>query len=172
MTQQIKFADELLQQFDQLNSEFTDNAFGTGDLAVSVVIEYSHLYEHADILKALAAQTHIQYDSLRDRERVSRAIPLNARQIYPLSFHQWRACMSRQSDPLLVAEWCVSQDKLPTVEEIRNHVGPYPEKPRWLKQFIRLQDIAQNVLDNKDTPGHVIDVLVPVVAIEGIPPMP
>jgi hypothetical protein len=169
---QIKFSDELLLQFDQLNGEFTDNAFSTGDLAAQVADEYGHLYAHADILRALADQTHIQYDSLRDRERVARAIPRSARLQYPLSFHQWRACMSRHSDPISIAEWAVSQDKLPTVNEIREHVGADPENPRWLKRFIRLQDIAQSIIIDDDTPGHVVDICVQIVSIEACPPMP
>jgi hypothetical protein len=169
---QIKFADELLLQFDQLNSEFSDNAFSTGDLSIQTVDEYSHLFEHADILRALADATHIQYDSLRDRERVARAIPLKARQIYPLSFHQWRACMSRHSDPIQVAEWCVDQDKLPTVEEIRNHVGPDPEVPKWLKTWNKMQQLAEALVMYDDTPASVYEVAVQVGSIEWHPPYP
>lgn len=163
---QIKFADDILLQFDQLNSEFTDNAFGMGDLAAQVVDEYLHVAEHADILRSLGNATHIQYDTLRDRERVARAIPRSARMQYPLSFHQWRACLSLKSNPLEVADWCVSQDKLPTVNEIRLHVqGISLDEPAWLRRFIKLQEAAQVILSDDRTPPHVVEALVPVVSI-------
>jgi hypothetical protein len=169
---QIKFADELLLQFDQLNADFSDNAFTTGDLACNVVDEYTHAFEHADILRNLADQTHIQYDSLRDRERVSRAVSHDARLQYPLSFHQWRALVRKDIDPIPDAEWCVSQDKLPTVAEIYRHMQGFSNEPQWLKKFMQMQKLASAILKDSNAPAHVIEMCMDIMPVQACPPLP
>jgi hypothetical protein len=171
----IKFADELIDKFIQLNGEFSDNAFITGDLAVDTTTEYGHLFEHADILYALADATHIQYDSLRDRERVARAVLHSARLEYPLSFHQWRACVREGVDPIPIASWAVTGGKdggIATVEEIREYAIPDPKTPRWLKKFLQMQKLASAIIKDRNAPAHVIEMCMDIMPVQACPPMP
>jgi hypothetical protein len=172
---QIKFADELLLQFDQLNSELTDNAFRMGDLCVNVCDEYGHLYKHADILHAIADNTAACYDTLRARESVARAVCRQARLEYPLSFHQWRALVRKDTDPLPMADWALTGGKdggIATVKEIYRHLGKDPDMPLWLRVFTNMQREAQCIITDNTAPAHVIEMCMDIVPVIPCPPMP
>jgi hypothetical protein len=175
MTQQIKFADELLLQFDQLNSELTDNAFRMGDLCVNVCDEYGHIYQHSDILRAIADNTGMCYDTLRDRERVARAVSRDARMEIPLSFHQWRSLVRKDTDPLPMAYWALTGGRdggIATVKEIQHRMGKDPELPEWLRAWNKMKQLAGMVVMYDDTPASVYEVAVQVGSIEWHPPLP
>jgi hypothetical protein len=175
----INFSDGLIDELAQYNDELTANAWRIGDLLVMAVDEYKHLTKYAaPILRELASQTGGSAETYRDRERVCRKIPPKARAKYPLSFHQFRACLAAGDNWQFYAEWAMEyaddhNGRPASVDAIRAQVsGNDDEDPTWMKQFMKIQEKAEVVLCNPETPAHVRDALDKLIRIDPHPPRP
>lgn len=110
------------------------------------------------IRSAAASITGLAFDTIRDRERVARAVPLELRGEYPLFlYHHWRALLSSGARFHFYTRWLAAETELrgrvPPVDEIHGRIAAARESasiPLWLRRLGYLDRIAGKMLLSYD----------------------
>jgi len=160
----VKLPDEVIDKLIQLASDLDNNCWELGDICLALVDELSTIYPKHEIRSAIANESGLAIDTLRDRERVSRRIT-NGDRKYPFTYHQYRACLAAGNRWQEYAEWCLDSmeeygGRIPPVAVIRMKIkGENAEEQRWVKLWEKIQEIAERLLTDEQTPEVVRSVV-------------
>ena len=150
--------DEIENLLIQKASDIDKNYWDLGDITVDLVDELKSIYPKFEIRGAIARTTNFATETIRDQERMSRMIPANKR-TYPLSRHQYRACLAAGKDWEKYAIRAVEEmdqygGRTPPVTIIRKWVAGTEEEyqEKWIKILEKVQELcelltAENVPD-------------------------
>lgn len=122
--------------------------FLVGDTVAELIDEFCTLdWESNNAIKAEIRRqasnvTGLAFDTVRDRERVARAVPVDLRGEYPLlGFHHWRALLSAGPRFHMYVRWAAaesdSRGKPPPVDEIYARIASAGDRisiPLWMRR--------------------------------------
>lgn len=149
--------------------QFTDDSdrsqWGIGDVAAALVDELGGQYGKARVRQRIAVESGLAPETVRDREGCARFYPERVRALYPFTFHQFKAIKSARERWEEYADWAVASmdeygGRTPPVAVIRAKIkgnGDDKKDPAWLKRWVRLVELAEMIITDRETDRQVRD---------------